>query len=272
MKNWFIHTFLKLPYQLHCRTDQGQGRTVLLLHGIASSGASWRHVLDILKNEPVRVITFDLLGFGKSPKPTDKWVTYSVQDHARAVIASLKRRHVAGPVMVVGHSMGCFVAVEVATIRPNLVGSLLLYEPPFYVGLPDKSAYKIRLAAYFKLYRAFIKRQPSSRKRFRAAKRFLSRLTGFKLQEESWIPFQRSLQNTILQQTALEDLKKLSVPTQILYGRFDQLVFNDKNNALFRESAPHVEAGVLPELHAISPRASKVIAQYILEKTGISPK
>lgn len=268
MKDWFTHRLLRRPYRLYCRTDQGHGKTVVLLHGIASSGEVWRHVLGELQDSPVRVIVFDLLGFGESPKPTGKWVTYDVRDHARAVIASLKRQHIAQPVVIVGHSMGCFVAVEVATMRPDLVDSLLLYEPPFYVGLPDKSAYKIRLAAYFRLYRALIKRPPYGFKRFSAAKRLVSRLTGFELHEESWIPFQRSIQNTILQQTALNDLKKLNVPTKILYGRFDQLVFNDKNNTFFEGSALPIEVGQLSEVHAISPRASKAIAEYILGKTS----
>jgi pimeloyl-ACP methyl ester carboxylesterase len=164
--------------------------------------------------------------------------------------------------------MGCFVAVEVATMRPDLANSLLLYEPPFYVGLPNKSTYKIRLAAYFRLYRAVAKQPPYGFKRFVAVQRLIKRLTGFSLPEDSWIPFQRSIQNTILQQTALDDLKKLSVPTKILYGRFDQLVFNDKNNAFFEGSALPIEVGQLPEAHAISQRASKAIAEYIITKTG----
>lgn len=117
VQDWIAHKLLHRPYQLHCRFDVGQGQTAVFLHGIGGSGENWRHVESLLRGYPVRAIALDLLGFGRSVKPTDDWVMYSAADHARAVIATLEKLGVKGPISIVGHSMGCFVAVEVATLK-----------------------------------------------------------------------------------------------------------------------------------------------------------
>jgi cis-3-alkyl-4-acyloxetan-2-one decarboxylase len=260
----FWYGALRQPYRLFTRVDMGKGQPVVLLHGIASSGATWVHVVKRLRDQPVRVVVLDLLGFGASPKPTDIRVQYDVNDHARAVIRTLRRLHGRKPVLLVGHSMGCFVAIEVATKRPDLVSGLLLYEPPFYTGLPNTNRYKLRLSAYFSLYRMVIKRQPGA-SRLKLAKKLLNRLYGFEINNETWIPFQRSMQNTILKQTALNDLKQLTLPVQLVYGKYDQVVINDKKK-VFVGDMPNITALEISELHNISARASKFLAQLILER------
>lgn len=269
VQDWIAHKLLHRPYQLHCRFDVGQGQTVVFLHGIGGSGENWRHVESLLRGYPVRAIALDLLGFGRSVKPTDDWVMYSAADHARAVIATLEKLGVKGPISIVGHSMGCFVAVEVATLKKGYVKELLLYEPPFYVGLPNKNSYKLRLATYFKIYESFTETPPKALKYFSKAQRLFRTGDGFDVNEDNWIPFQRSVRNTIMKQTALDDLKRLKVPTQILYGRYDHLVFNDKDNVLFQNSDAPVEVAELSALHGVSKRASKEIVRRLLPKLGI---
>ncbi|HEY2004568.1 MAG TPA: alpha/beta hydrolase [Candidatus Saccharimonadia bacterium] len=262
--NWLIHKALKRPYPLHVRLDSGKGRTVLLLHGLGASGRAWEHVVRELEGAPVRLVVLDMLGFGDSPKPTDPWVNYSAEDQARAVIRALKRHRVRGPITIVGHSMGCLVAVEVATMRPRLVRDLLLYEPPFYVGLPPKNKYRLRLKAYFVLFNAILKRPPKDPEGFRRIQRLIGRRYHFELTPENWVPFERSLRNAIMQQTALTDLKGLRTPTQILYGTRDRLVINDKKNLFFNGEAEHITSDQVREQHRITPRASGVIAKLVL--------
>lgn len=262
--SWFFYRVLRRPYMVYCREDSGTGQPVVLLHGIASNGSVWRHVIAALREASVRVVVPDLLGFGLSPKPVDSWVRYDVTDHARAVIATLKKRKVRDPAIIVGHSMGCFVAIEIAALRPDLVKQLILYEPPFYEGLPATHKYRLRQASYFALYRALIKRPPLGIGRFVRAQQLISKVTGLQLSADSWIPFQRSMRNTIMQQRALHDLKRITTPTQIMYGRYDQFVFNDKHNLFFKDSAPHVVVSELPALHAISRKASEIIVKSIV--------
>jgi len=71
------------------------------------------------------------------------------------------------------------------------------------------------------------------------------------------------MKNTIIEQTAVADLKKLSVPTEIIYGTLDGLVIKDTKNKFFADIATHVTSVEIPETHIISPRASKAIAKRI---------
>lgn len=267
LKDLIIYKLLKRPYPLHVRLDQGQGMTVVFLHGIAGSGRAWNYVAEDLTGAPVRAVALDLLGFGDSPKPTDAWVSYSAEDQARSVIRTLRKRRVKGPVMIVGHSMGCLVAVEVATQAPKLVRSLLLYEPPFYVGLPPKSLYRLRLKAYFALFNAILKRPPKDPESFRRIQQLIGRRYHFELTPENWVPFERALRNAIMRQTALDDLKRLETPTQILYGTRDRLVINDKKG-LFFDEAEHVSSDQVREQHRVTPKASRLIAELVREQAG----
>ncbi|HVX47908.1 MAG TPA: alpha/beta fold hydrolase, partial [Candidatus Saccharimonadales bacterium] len=81
------HQWLRRPYHLAKPLDSGSGQPVILLHGIGRTGQTWRHVTELLAGQPYRLVAFDLLGFGASPKPD--WSNYDIDDHARAVIASI---------------------------------------------------------------------------------------------------------------------------------------------------------------------------------------
>src|SRR5687768_11255122 len=118
----FIHRFLQRPYRLAKTNDLGEGQPVVFLHGIASSSKVWEPLLQI-RDQSLRFITFDLLGFGASPKP--QWPSYTVEQHARAVIASLKKARLKQPVVLVGHSMGCLIAAHIAYQNPGIVKRLI---------------------------------------------------------------------------------------------------------------------------------------------------
>lgn len=212
----------------------------------------------------------DLLGFGESPKPKENWVNYSAQDQAKSVLYTLRKLKCKGSFMIVGHSMGCFVGVEVAHLKPGKVTGLILYEPPFYVGLPANNKYRLRLKAYFAIYQRIIRRYPKTLTRVGAIKALASKFAGFELSETTWIPFQRSMQNAILKQTALTDLKQLTTPTKILYGKYDHIVINDKNNLLFGKTAKHVSTAQLSAMHAISPKTSRLLAKIIRDQLSAS--
>jgi pimeloyl-ACP methyl ester carboxylesterase len=82
-------------------------------------------------DEQAASLALDLPGFGMSPPPRDG--DYSPRGHARAVAAVIEewrgRRDIAGPVHVMGNSMGGAVAVQLAASRPDLVSSLTLVSP-----------------------------------------------------------------------------------------------------------------------------------------------
>ena len=261
--DWIQHRLLRQPYLLYTRIDEGAGKPVLLLHGIANSGKSWAYTARLLKKLPVRTLVFDLLGFGHSVRPLADWVRYDTNDHARAVIRTLRKSKLAGPVTIVGHSMGCLIAIRIAKLRPDLVDRLILYQPPFYVGLPTGSNAEKRTKFYISMYEKMIKQMPSWLGKFTLAQKVFGQFTGFDLTPDNWIPSQRSMKHTIIDQTAVAELKKLSVPTEIIYGSLDGLVIKDSKNKFFAEMAAHVTSEEIAETHIISPRASRAIVKRI---------
>jgi haloalkane dehalogenase len=52
--------------------DEGSGPTVLLLHGEPTWSYLYRHMIPIIRDAGYRVIAPDLVGFGKSDKPTEQ--------------------------------------------------------------------------------------------------------------------------------------------------------------------------------------------------------
>lgn len=105
--------------------DEGQGpRTLLFVHGLGSYAPAWKKNLDDLKKDH-RCIAIDLPGYGHSSKadyPGD--MTFYAN-----VIADLLRHLQAGPVTLVGHSMGGQIAMVTALGHPDLVSGLVLVAP-----------------------------------------------------------------------------------------------------------------------------------------------
>jgi cis-3-alkyl-4-acyloxetan-2-one decarboxylase len=263
LKQVIWHGWLKQPYKLHKVIDQGdsQGVPVVFLHGLGRSAEVWRHMDGLIANRPIRMIGFDLLGFGRSPKPD---IAYNADDHARAVIKSIKKLRLKQPVILVGHSMGCLISVRVARLQPGMVRHLVLYEMPLYAGLPEKRLYKLRLSLYFSLYERIVAFKPifAGPGKSRAQK-LAEKVTGFTLSDETWRPFVRSLKHTIMEQTTHLDIKQLPMPMDVIFGSRDRLVIRGKTEEIFGEDVRNVTAHTIRQNHAISPKASEFIMQRI---------
>jgi pimeloyl-ACP methyl ester carboxylesterase len=258
------HRRLRRPYSLAHTVDEGKGPTVVLLHGIGRSGGVWQHVVKLLgESQGCRVIAYDLLGFGASPKPD--WVDYNVDDHAKSVIASLKSLHSKGPIILVGHSMGCLVAVRVARLRPDMVKQLVLYEMPLYKGLPDKRSYRARLAIYHKLFHQITLLQPTfNPDTAQLVERLTRRVVGAEINADTWQPFVKSLEHTIMEQATADDIKLLRMPMDVIYGTRDMLVIRGRVKQIFGGHADNITAHTIKERHLISAKASKFLVERII--------
>ena len=123
----------------------GAGLPLVLLHGLGSSRTAWAPVLSALV-ERFDVVAVDLPGFGESPpappgvEPHPAFLAATVADLLDEL--GIDRAH------VVGNSLGGWVAVELARLRP--VSSLTLLSP---AGLwrdrtPAYSRVSLRLIRY----------------------------------------------------------------------------------------------------------------------------
>jgi len=258
----FWHKSLGRPYRLAKHTDSGVGTPVVLLHGIGRSGAVWQPLVSRLTDKAFRVVVFDLLGFGASPKPV--WPSYDIDTHAGAVIASIKAQRFNQPVLLVGHSLGALVALRVARLEPQLVKHLVLYEMPLYDGLPEKRRYKARLKIYFAFYEWALKQNPTfgeAKKRF--TERIATKIVGAELTPETWLPFIKSLENSIMKQTAASDIHALRMAADVIYGSRDMLVIRGKVATIFGTDAAHLTGHTIKARHRISPAAAAFLAERL---------
>src|ERR1700743_1844844 len=81
--------------------DVGTGETLLLVHGMAGSSATWRAIIPELSKK-YRVVAPDLLGHGASAKPRGDYSLGAYASGIRDLLVALG--HERGT--VVGHSLG----------------------------------------------------------------------------------------------------------------------------------------------------------------------
>lgn len=112
-------------------TGNGPGsELVLCVHGMSGAATNWTDLMAELAPD-FDCAAVDLPGFGFSPPPSTGG-GYSVTGHA-GTVARLIETLGAGPVHLIGNSMGGAVAVRLAARRPDLVRTLTLISP----ALPD---------------------------------------------------------------------------------------------------------------------------------------
>jgi len=261
------HQVLGRPYQAVCTVDEGAGDPpVVLLHGLGSSSAVWSNVVTFLKDTH-RVIALDLVGFGVAPKPG--WLDYSVDDHARAVVAALKKQRIKGPVILTGHSMGCLVAVRVARMQPQLVERLVLYEMPLYTDVPALKRYSMLRRLYFRAYNQVVKHPNYSPTNVHVAQKLAARISGFSISKQTWTPYAKSLKNTIMQQKTADDMRRLRVPMDLIYGSLDMVILRGHIQTIFDLEVSNITTHMVRSRHKITPRASAFIAKRIDENVEV---
>lgn len=107
--------------------EMGSGQPVVLIHGGgagADSFGNWRYTLPLYAKH-CRAIAVDMLGFGKNEKPDPATFTYS-QDARNKHMADFIEALGAGPVHLIGNSMGGSTSTGVAVNRPDLVRKVVL--------------------------------------------------------------------------------------------------------------------------------------------------
>lgn len=95
-------------------TVHGEGRPLVLVHGIASSSHIWNPLLPRLAAER-RVVTVDLPGHGGTPSAPDA-ADRLVPAMAARLVGELARAGVPAPFDIAGNSLGGWTALEVAKL------------------------------------------------------------------------------------------------------------------------------------------------------------
>jgi pimeloyl-ACP methyl ester carboxylesterase len=99
----------------------GEGPAVVFLHGMGSSSATWAACMERLAPTH-HVVAIDLLGHGASPVPDDP-ARYT-RDLALADIDEVLSAN--SPAVLVGHSLGGYLALAHAATRPGVARGIIV--------------------------------------------------------------------------------------------------------------------------------------------------
>lgn len=108
--------------------EQNQNTPLVLVHGFASGVALWVLNLDsFCKNRPV--YAFDVLGFGRSSRPTFSSDSQEAEKQLVNSIEEWRQQMNLDKFILLGHSMGGFLAASYSLRYPERVKHLILADP-----------------------------------------------------------------------------------------------------------------------------------------------
>lgn len=114
---------------------RGAGEPVVFLHGFPTSGHLWSDVVPLVPAGH-RVVTVDLLGYGRSDRPSGRPVT--IRGHADRTIALLDNLGI-NYACIVGHDIGGGIAQSMAVRYPQRVSRLLLVNSVAFAEWPTRN-------------------------------------------------------------------------------------------------------------------------------------
>jgi pimeloyl-ACP methyl ester carboxylesterase len=103
----------------------GSGVPVVFLHGMGSSSTVWKPIVKELKHDR-QCILFDLPGHGKTP--LREWDPLALEDIASIIINEIDKLNIE-KFHLVGHSLGGWVGLEIASAQPERILSFTAIAP-----------------------------------------------------------------------------------------------------------------------------------------------
>jgi haloalkane dehalogenase len=132
--NYVDHDGMRMHY-----VDEGAGSPVLLLHGEPTWSFLWRRVVPRLVAAGRRAVAPDLLGFGRSDKPTDVgWYTYD--RHVESVTRLVRELDLGGLTLVV-HDWGGPIGLRIAVENEERVDRLVILDTGIGAGRPPSETW-----------------------------------------------------------------------------------------------------------------------------------
>ena len=127
-------------------TDEGQGSPLVFIHGFPLSRETWQKQVESFRSTH-RVIAPDLRGLGQSEAQPGTNTMERFADDVHALLRKLET----GPVVLVGHSMGGYVALAFARRHPEMLRGLVLVGTKAGADTPEGAAGRRATAEKVKL-------------------------------------------------------------------------------------------------------------------------
>lgn len=115
----------------------GNGRPLLMIPGLNSAGAAWRETCAALLADRVQCHIVQLPGFAGLPAAADASKEAWLADMRERLLAYVDARKLKHPV-VMGHSLGGFLALDMASRRPELFDRVVIVDAlPFFSAIQN---------------------------------------------------------------------------------------------------------------------------------------
>jgi 2-hydroxy-6-oxonona-2,4-dienedioate hydrolase len=253
-------------------SNTSKPQNILFIHGLGSSADRWLDIPDALSLSNLHALALDLPGFGLSDKPTD--IDYTIKEFVRFIVGFMSNAGIS-KASIVGHSLGGYIAAQLATDHSDRVDKLVLIDSSGMLDGPtpllqqylDAAMKPSRQAvrAVFEQLVADPIRIPEM-----LIDGFIHRIN----QPGARHAFKSAFDNSVHTQIGIEKLKQIGVskrtPTMIIWGMQDNLIpikyFRIFQEAIRRSQTVIVEdAGHAPfaEKPAI---ISEILRQFIICK------
>lgn len=255
------HRYLRIPYTLHTfefRSPKNPRATYVFIHGIGNTLHSWDDVVAKMPRD-VRLIGIDLLGFGKSPKPN--WAVYDAKTQARSVAATLIKLRLMQRPIIVGHSLGALVAVEIAKRYPFIPSRLVLCGPPFYKPKEGKMSFSTETVLR-SIYETATKHPEQLVHLSPLFVKVGIANKSLNISDANIESYVGALEASIINQTSLQDVANLKLPITIFYGLFDPVVIG-KHIVRLGKECDNITVIRVPYTHEIIGGYVDELAKYL---------
>jgi pimeloyl-ACP methyl ester carboxylesterase len=203
--------------------DRGTGPVVVLIHGLGDQAAVWKNSIEPLAKDH-RVIALDLIGFGRSDKPTFEYRPQTLEDFLDAFLRALR---VDQPSLV-GNSLGGHVAALYAIEHPGAVERLVLVDAGGYRVNPNQISPRMKQALRLSTrddYRYFSTFTFYDQKKYAPTEAFLDYAMSERVRRGDGYTIGKLADALLRNDDVLDNrLETIAVPTLLVWGRYDKLV------------------------------------------------
>lgn len=234
LKNKIICYYNNMGLELHKAYDRRvvdkPKLTVVMIHGIASDSTTFNGLLEVLEQREdlndYRIVTYDLLGSGKSN--SDDSLEYTYEEQLEALHNGILHLELDSPLLLLGHSLGTFIVTRYVNTYPGEVAELVLVSPPIYLPEDyDNPLFTVGM-------KAFEKSVSARRKDI--------------LQNKA---FKNSMKNIVMDRNNYSVLARTKTPTTIIYGEYDKLIAPYNIPRLLKDN-PAIRAVSVKGKHGVS--------------------
>ena len=240
--------------KLHVDDTGGPGRPVVLIHGWPLSGEAFKLQVGVLADAGYRVITYDRRGFGRSDKPLTGYTYDTLAEDLHDLITELNLNNVT----LVGFSMGGGeVARYCSTYASERVHSVVFASAvtPYLMQGSDNPDGPLTKGQAATMTKDLTKDQDAFYDQF--ATDFFTAdgkltVTEDQRQEAIALTKQADKKAALACLTAFgttdfrEDLATIKVPTLVIHGDADFVVFYEGSGARTHAAIPHSTLHVIP--------------------------